>query len=183
MLAKPESACILLTTYAPQTHIMHINQRVKACILQKKEGSFVTSCVLTAVLPWWRCSILVHSEDTHGNPPARFPPALQLLPTDPADDKVYIHNAAPPALRCSLPAHLTETKLPPLHSSPSPLVPTSTQNPCFLFPSPAPRRCCPLPSLSLSIWQHALALPTLLPSPLFFLHTTYALPLRYAFSH
>lgn len=30
-------------------------------------------------LPWWRRSILVHSEDTHGNPPARFPPAPQLL--------------------------------------------------------------------------------------------------------
>lgn len=76
------------------------------------------SCMLTTVrfLPWWRCSILVHSEDTHGNPPARFPPAPQLRPTDPADDKVYIHNAALPALHCSLPAclplYLTETKLP-----------------------------------------------------------------------
>lgn len=52
----------------------------------------------------------LRSEDTHGNPPARrFPPALQLLPPDPADDKVYIHNAALPAPHClptSLPACL-----------------------------------------------------------------------------
>lgn len=35
------------------------------------------SCMLTTVLflPWRRCSILVHSEDTHGNPaPALKPP-------------------------------------------------------------------------------------------------------------
>lgn len=34
-------------------------------------------------LPCWRGSILVHSEDTHGNQAARSPPALQLLPADP----------------------------------------------------------------------------------------------------
>lgn len=68
------------------------------------------SCMLMTVrfLPGWRCSILVHSEDTHGNPPARSPPALQLRPADTVDDKVYIHNAALPALHCSLPAALLD---------------------------------------------------------------------------
>lgn len=69
-----------------------------------------------------------------------------------------------------LPLYLTETKLPLLPSTlltPLVYVPPSTQNPSLTLCS-----FCPLHSLSLSIWQHALALPMLLPlSSSFTLHT------------
>lgn len=157
------------------------------------------SCALTTVrfLPWWRCSILVHSEGTHGNPPARFPPALQLLPADPADDKVYIHNAALPALHCSLPACLSTWLRPNCLSSPS-----LSSFLCSLKHSKilaslsflTPRCFCLPPSLYLSIWQHALTLPTLLlspfpsryirsPSALCFLSLTHTHARRLLFTH
>lgn len=100
-------------------------------------GSFSPLWVQMTVprLPWWRCSILVHSEDTHGNPPAHSPPVLQLLPRrSHTDDKVYIHSAA---------------------------CPLSFQPRSFPFSSSS-CRSSPLPCLSLSIDQHASTLSPLL---------------------
>lgn len=60
--------------------------------------------------------------------------------------------------------YLTETKLPLLRICL--LFPLKQSKSLLPFPLPSPCCVCPLPSLSLSFWQHALTLSTLLTSPL-----------------
>lgn len=89
--------------------------------------------------------------------------------------KVYIHNAALPALRCSLPhclpLSLTETKLPLLPVSP--VFSTLLHSPFFPFCS----------SVRLFLYLLCLSLSLTCADSLLLPHATYALPLCFAFSH
>lgn len=125
-LSLLESEC----TYSSEAHINTNKDDVHQQDRKNRAGAgeitqFHVMLTTVRFLPWRRCSILVHSEDTHGNPPALLPPALQLLPADPPHGKVYIHNAAlPPCLWTSL-------RPPPLSS-------------LCQKPSPSPRCFCPV---------------------------------------